>query len=181
MSKKPIYRWIDGYPAKVAAEIAGKALKNLREQNGGKITPQQIVDDSRPDTAPLHTAFEWNDEEAAEAYRRQQAKSIVRAIVTVNPVTQEPTREYQGVRGEAPDKTKRESTVYVTTTAAVNDPGLFVQAVHRLEMHVNRARASLDELKRAAQDSGAEPERLARLAMVATAIEAASAAISGLH
>jgi hypothetical protein len=181
MGKKPNYKWIDGYPAKVAADVAGSELKKLREKHDGQVTPQLVVDSARPENAPLHPAFEWNDYEAAEAYRRHQAKGIIRAIVTVSPATKEETREYVGIRGAEVDKTKRETTVYVTTRAAVSDPGMFAQAVSRLEAHVQRARASLEELKRAAQEEGIEPERLARIALAATAIEAASAAVSGLH
>jgi hypothetical protein len=178
---KPKSKWISGYPAKVDADVAGSALKKMRDKHGQHLTPQAVVEESRPEAAPLHPAFEWNDQEAAEAYRRHQAKGIIRAVVTVNPVTREETRAYVGVRGESADKTRRESTVYVTMSDAVSDPGLFAQAVGRLEMHVHRARMSVDELKRAAETEGLEPERLARIALAAQAIEAASAAISGLH
>jgi hypothetical protein len=181
MKAKRTYKWVDGFPARLPASVAGQELARLRAATPGGITPQAVVDSARPDDAPLHPAFEWDDYSAAEAYRRQQAKGIIRAIVTVNSATKEKTREYVGVRGPAPDLTRRESTVYVTTREAVSDAGLFAEAITRLEMHVNRARSSLEELRRAAQDGGIDPERLARIALAATAIEAASAAVSGLH
>lgn len=48
---------------------------------GDEATPQQIVDAARSESAELHKCFEWNDSRAAEQYRLQQARDVVRNLV----------------------------------------------------------------------------------------------------
>lgn len=49
-------------------------------QQHGELTPQIVVDEARPDGAPLHDRFEWNDNIAGEKYRLVQAAQIIRAV-----------------------------------------------------------------------------------------------------
>lgn len=65
------------------ANIVGQHLELLREQCKGELTPQDVLDDARNDNSPLHSYFEWNDGEAAEQYRLQQARGLIRAVVAV--------------------------------------------------------------------------------------------------
>ena len=44
-------------------------------------TPQQIVDKARDERTELHKCFTWDDAEAAEKYRRDEARHLVRCIV----------------------------------------------------------------------------------------------------
>ena len=55
----------------------------LRERFKGELTPQDILDDARGDNSPLHSFFEWSDSAAAEQYRLQQARGLIRAVVAV--------------------------------------------------------------------------------------------------
>ena len=59
-------------PDKVWAE-----LQKVCDLNDGLASPQAIVNRARPKKSPLHPAFEWEDTLAAEAYRRDQARSLV--------------------------------------------------------------------------------------------------------
>ena len=67
---------------KVNAEDAGMICKELSESEGG-LTPQRLVDVSREKNHPLHKEFEWDDNLAAEMYRRSQAAKLIRDIVIV--------------------------------------------------------------------------------------------------
>lgn len=58
------------------------ALRNIYLKHQ-KITPQVVVDESRPEDAPLHSRFEWDDGVAGEAYRRQQAAHMIRSVEVV--------------------------------------------------------------------------------------------------
>lgn len=66
-----------------AAKHVGQHLELLRKQCKGELTPKDVVDDARHDNSPLHSYFEWNDGEAAEAYRLQQARGLIRAVVAI--------------------------------------------------------------------------------------------------
>lgn len=66
----------------VSAQDAGDELERIYDKRG-KIDPADVVDESRPDDAVLHPCFEWRDDVAAEEWRKQQARTICRCIVTV--------------------------------------------------------------------------------------------------
>lgn len=46
----------------------------------GVLTPQIVVDEARPEDAPLHSHFEWDDSVAGEKYRREQAGRMIRSV-----------------------------------------------------------------------------------------------------
>lgn len=65
-------------------ELISDELIQVAEQGGGVLKPASVVEFARtnPDSA-LHGEFEWNDGAAAEKYRLQQARTVIRAQVTV--------------------------------------------------------------------------------------------------
>jgi hypothetical protein len=65
------------------ANTVGRHIEMLREKFKGELTPQDILDDARHDNSPLHSFFEWDDSAAAEHYRIQQARGLIRAVVAV--------------------------------------------------------------------------------------------------
>lgn len=67
---------------KTPAEVAGVVCQQLTMTKGG-LTPKTLVNASRPIDAPLHQEFEWNNNKAAEKYREEQAKKIIRNVVIV--------------------------------------------------------------------------------------------------
>ncbi len=50
------------------------------EKEKGIIQPQEVVNQSRPVGAPLHSHFQWDDDKAGEAYRRWQARLLIRDV-----------------------------------------------------------------------------------------------------
>lgn len=85
------YTWLAGSRHKVDAETAGRVCEEL-EQTGG-LTAERLVDVSRPEDAPLHKEFEWDDNKAAELYRRSQGRALIRHLVSVE--VDEKGKEYQ--------------------------------------------------------------------------------------
>lgn len=71
-----------GAPKHIPAEVAGAELQRIYTDRG-QLTPGAIVEESRAATAVLHSAFEWDDEAAAERFREVQARQIVRSVVLV--------------------------------------------------------------------------------------------------
>lgn len=65
------------------AKAVGEHLELLRQQCKGELTPRDVLDDARNDNSPLHSFFEWSDGEAAEAYRLQQARGLIRSVVAI--------------------------------------------------------------------------------------------------
>jgi len=65
---------------KVPAEVTGAVCKDLIDKEGA-VTPQRLVEVSKPKDAPLHGEFEWNNTIAAQKYREEQARQIIKNIV----------------------------------------------------------------------------------------------------
>ena len=74
-----IYKWKTGYYSKIPAAVAGEVMNQLSSEN--RLTARDLVDVSRPEDAPLHGAFEWDDTEAAERWREQQGRVLIGSIV----------------------------------------------------------------------------------------------------
>ena len=60
-----------------------KQLLKIQKHNGGNLSPVAVVDAARAADHPLHDRFEWDDSKAGEAYRIEQARRMIRAVVTV--------------------------------------------------------------------------------------------------
>lgn len=60
---------------KTEASVAGKVMEELEKTVG--LTTKSLVDASRPEDAPLHKEFEWNDTVAGEKYREIQAGKMI--------------------------------------------------------------------------------------------------------
>lgn len=73
--------WKDGFRAKVPAQVAYDVISGLQQEGKGEAS--DLVDASRPEDAPLHSMFEWNDAVAAELYRVDQARCIIRHVFVV--------------------------------------------------------------------------------------------------
>lgn len=173
--KQVRFAWRDGFRAKIEADLARRELETIAKDAGG-LTAAAVVDASRPEDAVLHPQFEWDDFSAAEGYRRDQARKMIRAIVRVETENTPAHREYVLVRND-----EDEATQYKSVTLVVQQPDLFADGVQRLAAEVAQARESLQEIESVARASGAEPERLARISMAVIALETASAAVAALH
>lgn len=89
------YRWKSGARAPVPAQVAGEVCERLSAE--GRLTPRELVDESRDEGAPLHKAFEWDDAKAADAYRMSQASYIIRSVELVREDVSEPVRAFVSV------------------------------------------------------------------------------------
>lgn len=74
------YSW--KYNVKADPQKVGMELEAIYEENG-KLTPPLIVEDARNADRETHRLIEWNDSAAAENYRLEQARYIVRNIIIV--------------------------------------------------------------------------------------------------
>lgn len=76
-----VYQFKKGSRIKVDPQVAGAMLEELETENN--LTAKALVDVNRPEDAPLHDEFEWDDSVAAEAYRENQARHIINSLEVV--------------------------------------------------------------------------------------------------
>lgn len=71
----------------------------------GKLTPEIVVNVARRPEHPLHSHFDWDDDTAAESWRREQARQLIRSVrITYKPATDRSdaltVRAFHSVRSE---------------------------------------------------------------------------------
>jgi hypothetical protein len=69
-------------------------LRRLQKAGGGKLDPRAVVDAARAADNPLHGDFTWDDTEAAEKWRLEQAREIIRVTVVWEPRTERNIRAF---------------------------------------------------------------------------------------
>jgi hypothetical protein len=57
-----------------------KALELLAAKNGEELTPQDVVEEAKSETSPLHRIFEWDDKRAGDRYRLMQARLLINSV-----------------------------------------------------------------------------------------------------
>ena len=72
------YSYRRGFNFKVPAQVVGETLERLAQS--GELTSARFLEVSRPEDAPTHNMFEWNDSVAAERYRLQQSTVAINSV-----------------------------------------------------------------------------------------------------
>ena len=70
-----IAMWEPGYEFKFHGADAQKVYEEIKGI-GPSATPEQIVDKGRDQNTELHRCFTWDDAEAAEKWRKEEARAI---------------------------------------------------------------------------------------------------------
>lgn len=150
MSGKVFYEFKSGFQVHGAdAQTVGEELAALSASQGG-LTPARLVDRSRGLRAPLHGCFEWDDIKAAELYREEQARYLMRSVVVARIEGDDHER---AVTARGPVRAfvhvSEEANVYEPIQAVVHDQdkreGLLKQAKADMAAFVRKYRA-LSEL-----------------------------------
>lgn len=90
-----VYKWKSASRIKADPNEAAKVMNKLAETDS--LTAENLVEVSKPEDAPLHSEFEWDDTIAAVKYRNHQARNIINALVIVPDETikaKEPVRAF---------------------------------------------------------------------------------------
>ena len=66
-----------------AKKDALQEIVNLSKKHSGTITPKQVVKVAEDPDSALHHYFEWDDTEAAQLYRENQARKLIQECQVV--------------------------------------------------------------------------------------------------
>ena len=117
-----IYKWKVGAHIKADAQVAGELCDRLDKD--GRLTPKNLLDECRPEGAPLHEVFEWDDGVAAEKYREGQASHIIRCVITVperKPEDEKPKQKPAFILVSSHKSNDPKKSTYVNTDAALSN------------------------------------------------------------
>lgn len=120
-------------------------LAKLAKANGGILTPNAVVDDAKNPSSPLHDQFEWDNDVAAEKYRLEQARELIRKVRVDIEVEEKTIRVPKYIHEPAGD-----NQGYAEVVKVRNDHARAVAAmryeVDRLEAALVRATTLADAL-----------------------------------
>lgn len=157
----------------VDAQTAGSELERIHQKHGA-IKPKIVVDEARPDDAPLHPIFEWNDAVAAEEWRVHTARNLIRSVQVINTDKQtEPV--YVSVQAQ---NNERE---YQPMSVVVQKVDMYASAVYEAQCRLNAAEKALSDLKNAAERENKDDMRLAAINIAMKALSTAAEAVHKLQ
>lgn len=139
-----IYQWKDGARLSGDAQKVGSELERIRVRHNGRLEPEWVVHAAKAESNPMHGLFEWDDNVAAQNYRVDQARGVIRSIdVIVEELPQpKPVRAFVSV-------VRDRDRSYTSTAHAMSDEDLrkqvLAEAWAQLEAWRNRY-AELEEL-----------------------------------
>lgn len=141
----------------VDPQVVGEELERIRSDYG-ILQTKTVVDEARPETAPLHPAFEWDDEVAAEHYREHQARSLIKSVLVINPDTK--AKEPMYVHVTMVDDERKPVHYYQSVNDALKSEAEWAAAVAGLKSKMADIANSLASLAQVAGDE--RKERLAQ-------------------
>lgn len=150
-------------------EVLDGEVTRLYKRDGG-VRASVVLDESRPEEAPLHDRFEWRDPVAAEQYRLTQARRMVKAAsVTLSDGHRERLVNI-------PSPTYSREGVYRVISAVPNDADEFKRAYVAAVARLEGARRNLEALERVA-DNDAENAEIASIRAALSALSVAEDAL----
>lgn len=60
----------------------------------GIVTPKEVLNKARNKRSPVHKYFDWDDSSAAEKYRLDQARALIRCLIIVDDDDDDGHRKY---------------------------------------------------------------------------------------
>ena len=111
-----------------------KLLTHMAQLNGGVLRVDDVLAEARQKDSVLHKHFEWNNSKAAEAYRREQARTLIqRCKITLVDNTPVQVRAFVSL------PTDRESGGgYRLTAEVVGDEYLKEELVRDIKLTIAR-------------------------------------------
>lgn len=114
--------------------VIASELERLASAHGG-VTPAIVLREAKRSRSKLHRFFDWDDKEAADKWRLEQAGEMIRAVRVV--IIDESSGREVAARAYVSVKTRDVGKMYIPTLSAMSDAEYREQVLAR----------ALDELR----------------------------------
>lgn len=109
-------------------------LTQMARQKNGMLLIDDVLEEARDESSILHKHFEWDDSEAADQYRRQQARALIQKcriqLVETEPVSIRAFVSLPTDRGAGGG--------YRLTSEVVSDAGMKEELLHDIRLTISR-------------------------------------------
>lgn len=159
-----IYGWKETARIKADPQPIGEELERIQCENNGLLKPQTIVQVARDKKNPLHSCFEWDDKKAAESYREDQARYILRHItVQVQEPEDEKPTEVRAYVNLVDSREKEREHVYTDIISAVSNDEWRSQIIGDVINRIQQLRHTLKTYDKVAQCFGTAQLKLSEI------------------
>lgn len=118
-------------------------LERIAAANNGILRPIDVVDAARPAGSVLHSQFEWDDSVAAEQYRLEQARKVIRVTVEYCEQVGREIKVFVSLK----DDRKQPGGGYRTTVNVMSDKQRRVILVNEALEELNRVQLKYSHLQ----------------------------------
>lgn len=147
-------------------EAISARLEKLASEHG-YLTPTLVIKDAKKKTSPLHSEFEWDDSIAAQNWRTEQARRLIRSVKIVVVEEARAIKSVAYIRDPEADNAHQG---YVPVLAIRNDHD---RAMAALKTEMGRVTAALARVRSIAAMLGIEAELAEMEERAARILEAA--------
>lgn len=134
-------------------KLVAAELVKIADKHGGILKAEDVVEEARKRTSPLHDRFTWDDSEAARKYRLEQARALIRVIVNYETVD------------------LQEQRIFVSLTSDRNEEGGGYRFLVDVLSNRTQRQQLLDDAKRDMESFTSKYRTLSELAEVFTAMK----------
>lgn len=139
------FSWHPTYRPKADAQAVGEELERIRQRDGS-ITVDSALNEARSIHSPLHPLCTWDDDIAAENWRRDEIRRAIRSIKVITPESDD-YRAY--VHCANPDPSTQ--GYYQRVEIAVQNIDEYELVFKAAASRIGEAQRALSELKRVAE------------------------------
>jgi len=109
-----------------------KVLERLAKENDGLLMVEAVLDEAKDPKSVLHKHFQWDDDKAAEAYRKYQARQLIqKCTVTIEKAPDVAIRAFVSLSTDQYDKGG-----YRMTATVLSDDNLKSQLLHDMQLTI---------------------------------------------
>ena len=85
---------------KADPDVIGKAFEDIARKHENQLRAHDVLEEARRRNSPLHRHFIWDNDKAAEAYRLDQARALIRSVKVIKgeEINQESARAYHSIQ-----------------------------------------------------------------------------------
>lgn len=161
---KTTFSWHPTFRPKADAQTVGEELERIRQRDGS-ITVDAALEEARSVHSPLHSLCTWDDDLAAENWRRDEMRRAIRSIKVITPERE----EYRAfVHCANPDPTTQ--GYYQRVEVAVQNIDEYELVFKSAASRIGEAQRAMAELRRVADS--VNPDQSVRRTAVAKADKA---------
>ena len=125
-----------------------RVLERLAQQNGGLLMVDDVVEEARDPQSVLHRHFQWDDDKAAEAYRKQQARQLIQKVtVTIEKAPDVHIRAFVSLSTD-----QYEGGGYRMTANVLSDDNLKAQLLHDMQLALVKWKKQINLLDNETED-----------------------------